>query len=59
MKGPKNYCLYEDGEAIVDEEHTVFECANWHSIIGMITAAIIVGVMIASRENWASVPNYA
>ena len=58
------YCLYEEREVIDDAEHTVFECArlqNYHpvltSIIGTITAANTVGVMIASRENWASVAN--
>ena len=50
---------------IDDSEHTVFECARWHSYrseltstIGMITAANIVGLMIASREKWASMTNY-
>ena len=28
------------------------------SVIGTITAANIVGFMIASRENWASLTNY-
>ena len=58
------YCLYEEGELIEDAEYTVFECAHWQSycsilasIMGTITAANIVGVMIASRENWASVAN--
>ena len=31
---------------------------NCMSIIGTITAANIVGVMIANRKNWASVANY-
>ena len=56
------YCLYEEGELIDDAEHTVFNWARYRSVlttaIGMITAANIIGVMIASRENWASVPNY-
>lgn len=59
------YCLYEEGEVIDDAEHTVFECARWQSyrsvltsIVGTITAANIVGVMIASSENWTSVVNY-
>ena len=53
------YCLYEEGEVNDDAEHTVFKCARWQSygsvlssIIGTITAANIVAVMIASRENW-------
>ena len=40
-------------------------CTRWQSnrseltsAIGTITAANIVGVMDASRENWASVANY-
>ena len=41
---------------------THFECAAGSSvltsIIGTIMAANIVGVMIASRYNWASMPNY-
>ena len=52
------YCLYEEGEVIDDAEHTVFECARWQSyrsvltsIIGTITAANIVVVMIANRKN--------
>ena len=56
------YRLYEEGEVIDEPEHTVFECARWHSyrsvlmlIIWTITAPNVVGVMIASRENWASV----
>ena len=59
------YSLYEEGEIIDYAEHTVFECARWQgyrseltSTIGTITAANIVGVMIASRENFASVANY-
>ena len=53
------YCLYEKGK------QTVFKCARWQScrsvltlIIGKIMASSIVGVMIASKENWASVANY-
>ena len=45
--------------------NTVLECVRWQSyqsilmsVIGTITAANIVGVVIASRENWASVANY-
>ena len=56
---------YEEGEVINDAENTVFECAHGQSyrfvltsIIGTITAANIVEIMIASRENWASVANY-
>ena len=52
------YCVYEEGEVIDDVEHTVFECARWQSYrfelpstIGMIRAANIGGVLIASREN--------
>ena len=59
------YSLYEEGKVIYDAEHTVNECARWQSyrslltsIIGTITAANIVGIMIASNENWASVANY-
>ena len=59
------YCLYEEREVIDDAEDTVFLCAHWQSyrsvltsIIGTIKAANIVGVMIASRENRASVANY-
>ena len=55
------YCLYEEGEMIYDAEHT----GRWQSYrselttsIGTITAANIVDVMIASRENWSSVANY-
>ena len=58
-------CLYEERKVINDAEHTVFECARWQryhsvltSIILKITAANIVGVMIAIRENWASVATY-
>ena len=59
------YCLYEEGEEMINAEHTVFEWSHWQSyrsvlmsIIGTITAGNIVGVMIASRENWASLANY-
>ena len=59
------YCLYEEGEVIDDVERNVFECARWQnyrseltSIIGTITTANIVWVIIASRENWSSVANY-
>ena len=59
------YCLYEEEEVIDDAEHTVFECARWQSYrsvlmsrIGMISADNIVGVMIASKENWAAVAIY-
>ena len=59
------YCLYEEGQIADDAEHTVFECASRQSYrseltstIGTITAANIVDIMIASRENWASVANY-
>ena len=45
--------------------HTVFECAHWQSYrseltstIGTFTAANIVGVMIASKENWENLVNY-
>ena len=55
------YCLYEEGKIIDDAQHTVFECAHWQryrskltSIIPTITVANIVGVMIASSENWGS-----
>ena len=48
-----------------DTEPTVFNCVRWQShrselmsTIGKITAANIVEVMIASRENWALVANY-
>ena len=64
-KATSPYCLYEAGEVIDDAEHTVFECARWQSyrsvltsIVGLITAANIVGVMTASSENWTSVVNY-
>ena len=43
----------------------LFESARWQiyrflltSIIGTFTADNIVGIMIVSRENWASVANY-
>ena len=59
------YYLYEEGEIIDDAEHTFFECTRWQSYcselmstIKTITAANIIGVMIAGRENWASVANY-
>ena len=59
------YCLYEEGEIIDIAEYTVFGCARWQSYrseltstIGTITAANIVGVMIPSRENLASMVNY-
>ena len=59
------YCLHEEGEVIDDADNTVLECALWQSycsvltsIIGMITAANIIGVMISSGENWISVANY-
>ena len=59
------YCPYEEEEVIDDAEHTVYEFTRWQSyrseltsIIGTITAVNIIGVMIASRENWASVANY-
>ena len=59
------YCLYEEGAIINDAEHTVLDCARWQiysseltSTIGTITAAKIVGLLIASRENWVSVANY-
>ena len=52
------YFLYEEGEIIDDAEHTVFQCSGWQSYrfeltsaIGTITAANIVGVMIASRVH--------
>ena len=54
------------GRVVIDyAEHTVFECAlgqSFRSVLtsttGTITTANIVGVMIASRDNWASVANY-
>ena len=59
------YCLYEEGEIVEEAEHTAFEVARWQIfrsvltlIIGTITAANIVEVMIANRKNWASVANY-
>ena len=59
------YCLYEEGEVIDDAEHIVFECGRWQSYrslltskFGMMTAANIVRVMMAGRENWASVAHY-
>ena len=59
------YCLYEEGKVIDDAEYTVFEYTRWQSyrsvltlIIGSFTAANIVGVIIASREKWASMVNY-
>ena len=52
------YRVTEEGKVIEDAEHTILECARWlsyrsvlTSVIGMITAANIVGVMIASRKN--------
>ena len=36
---------------------SVYRC-ELTSIIGTITVANIVGVMMASRENWGSVANY-
>ena len=51
------YCLYPKGEVIDDAKDTIFEYARWQnyrsaltSIIGLITDANIVGVMIASGE---------
>ena len=32
--------------------------SNEHAVMGSITAANIVGLVIASRSNWASVTNY-
>ena len=59
------FYLYEEGEVIDDAEHRDFECASWQSyrsvltsIIGTMTAANIVRVMIVSKEYWASVANY-
>ena len=59
------YCLYEEREIIDDAGHTIFECARWQSYrselmltFETIVAANIVGVMIASRGNRASVANY-
>ena len=59
------YCHYEEGDVVDDAEHTVSEYARWQSyrniltsIVITITGANIVGVMIARRENWASVVNY-
>ena len=59
------YCLYEEGEVSNDEEYTVFLCARWQSyrsvltsIMGTITVANIIRVMIASWENWELVANY-
>ena len=61
----KTCCLCEEGELIDDAEHTVVEYARWQryhyvltSIIRRITAANIVGIMMACRESWASVTNY-
>ena len=58
------FCLYEEGEVIDDAEHTVFKGARWQryrceltSTIGTITEAYMVWLIIASRENWASVAN--
>ena len=58
VKAASSYCLYEEGEVIDNAMHTVFEYAHWQSyrsvlmsIIGMITVANIVRVMIASRGN--------
>ena len=57
-------CLYKKGEVIDDAEHIIFECSRWQSscslltsIIETITAANIIGVMVASWKNWASVAN--
>ena len=54
-----SYCHYEEGEVIDVAEHFDFECARWQrycsvltSIIGTITGANIIGVMITSMENW-------
>ena len=64
-KTATSYCLYEEGKVIDDGERTIFECASWQSyrfiltsIIGTFTATNIVGVIIASRENQASMENY-
>ena len=48
---------YEEGEIIDGAEHTAFECGRWQSYRSELTSTI-VGIMIASRENWASVANY-
>ena len=60
-----SYCFYEEGEVIHGAEHIVFESARWQnyrsvlvSVIEMITASNIVGIVIASRENWPSEANY-
>ena len=55
------YYLYEEGEVVDDTEYTVFECARWQSYRSVLTSTIdvIVGVMIACRENWASVAKNA
>ena len=59
------FLLYKEAEVIDNAEHTAFKCAHWQSyrsvllsIIGTTTAVNIVGVMIASREKWASVKKY-
>ena len=59
------YDLYGEGKITDDTEHTAFKCARWQSyrsvltsVIGTDTAANIVGVIIASRNNWVSVANY-
>ena len=64
-KTNSSYCLYEEGEINDDAEQTVLKCARWQSyrsvlrsVIGTITAVNIVGVVIASKENCASVANY-
>ena len=59
------YCVSEAGEIIDKAEDTVFESARRQSYrseltstIRQITATNIVGIIIASRENWFSVANY-
>ena len=55
-KTVSDYCLYEEGEVIDHAGDIFFECVRWQSyrsvltsVIGMITAAKIVAVMIVSR----------
>ena len=58
-------CLYKEGEVINDIDHPVFACARQQSyrfvltpVIGTITVANMVEVMIASKGNWISGANY-
>ena len=58
------FYLYQEEEVIDDAEHTVFEytrqqsyCYVLTTVIRTITVANIVGVMLASRENYESMAN--